>query len=171
MPLDESPLVSHALRELKILREIDPVRLQGVDDADIVDACKAFAGFDHEPSESGARAHRMFPGIVTALNGYAPLTPLTGDDDEWMETTMHTDLGAVLQNVRSTRVFKREDGTCFDVDAIVHRYPDGTLHNPPDDAFEVTFPYVPGMKVVDKTMEEKPDLGPPAAPAEEASEA
>ena len=44
---------------------------------------------------------------------YEPLSPLTGEDDEWMQVDEN-----LYQNKRCSRVFKDEDGA-YDIDGIV----------------------------------------------------
>jgi hypothetical protein len=57
-------------------------------------------------------------GCLEKLLKFEPLSPLTGEDDEW---NYIGDLGddPVYQNVRCSRVFKGKDGRCWDIDGIV----------------------------------------------------
>lgn len=57
-------------------------------------------------------------GLLEKLLKWEPLSPLTGEDDEWMFVG---DMGddPVYQNVRCSRVFKGKDGRCYDIDGIV----------------------------------------------------
>lgn len=64
--------------------------------------------------------------IAARLMRFQPLTPLTGEDDEWMEVTT-----GVFQSTRCPSVFK-ENGVAYDIDV------EG---RPP-----ITFPYEPGVK-------------------------
>jgi hypothetical protein len=49
-------------------------------------------------------------GVLIRCIAGKPLSPLTGDDDEWMEVS-----DGVFQNVRCSTVFK-QDGRCYDID-------------------------------------------------------
>lgn len=52
---------------------------------------------------------------------FKPLGPLTGADEEWI---VHDyDDGTMKQNKRHSSVFMRTDGSCYDIDGIVHCYP------------------------------------------------
>lgn len=77
---------------------------------------------------------------------FEPLSPLTGEDDEWMEVGQGT-----FQNKRCSRVFKEDDGA-YDIDGIVfwEWYTDpetGEKHKTyftcKDSRVPVQFPYTP----------------------------
>jgi hypothetical protein len=78
--------------------------------------------------DSGGAVWAMAPVLQRLIAGQ-PLTPLTGDDDEWMEVGE-----GVFQNVRDSSVFKDprfHDGKlAYDIDA-------------PDPRAAITFPYEP----------------------------
>src|SRR3974390_344588 len=60
--------------------------------------------------DSGGAVSVVVPVLHRLLHA-RPLTPLTGEDDEWMEVS-----DGVLQNVRCGSVF-RENGKAHDIDA------------------------------------------------------
>ena len=77
------------------------------------------------------------------LARYEPLTPLTGDDDEWNEIA-----DGEYQNRRCSRVFKNAEGA-YDIDGRVFREPSGSCFTSKDSRVPVTFPYVPSTEYVD----------------------
>lgn len=84
------------------------------------------------------------------LVGFKPLTPLTGDDDEWVEVGREIGCGEpIYQNKRCPTVFKYPDGRCLDIDAVHFLDINGiTYTNSKDSAREITFPYLPGKPEV-----------------------
>lgn len=86
--------------------------------------------------DSGGAVSVMGPALVLMLQG-KPLTPLTGADDEWMDTMGD---GRLLQNLRCGSVFKDGlTGHCNDIDA-------------PDVRAAITFPYTPGEAWTDPVV-------------------
>ena len=75
--------------------------------------------------------------VLERLFRLKPITPLTGEDDEW------EDIGhGVLQNKRCSSVFKESDGTCYDIDGIIVSDNGGiTWFYSSRFIKEVTFPY------------------------------
>lgn len=144
-------LRSHAEHELAILRRVDPARLDGVDEA----ALLAQIDRDGEEFDSGGamgfHTSRLPDGLLRTLLRFEPLTPLTGEPDEWVVHDYDDRLYA--QNKRCGRVFQRRDGTAYDIDAVVFRDPDGSCWNTGDSARDVTFPYTPTTEIVDRTPE------------------
>lgn len=55
--------------------------------------------------------------ILEKLLRYEPLSPLTGDESEWISVEYGDD--PVYQNKRCSRVFKGKDGRCYDIEGIV----------------------------------------------------
>lgn len=82
-------------------------------------------------------------GIFEKLARFEPLTPLTGDDDEWNEVG-----DGVFQNKRCSHVFK-ENGAAYDIEGKIFREPDGVCFTSRDSHVPVTFPYVPKHEYVD----------------------
>lgn len=76
----------------------------------------------HMVEEFSKEGHSGFSGayalgILEKLLKYEPLSPLTGEDNEWV------DIGGCdeprYQNKRCSRVFKNADGRCYDIHGIV----------------------------------------------------
>lgn len=101
-----------------------------------------------EEGHSGMSAS-IAVGLFRKLANWEPLTPLTGDDDEWTE--VHD---GMFQNKRCSRVFKGRDGRAYDIDARVFRDPDGVTYTSRDSRVYVTFPYTPSTEIVDVPAEE-----------------
>lgn len=74
---------------------------------------------------------------------FEPLTPLTGEDDEWI------DVGdGLYQNRRCPHVFKK-DGEAYDIEGRIFREPNGACFTSRDSRTPVTFPYMPKHEYVD----------------------
>lgn len=101
-----------------------------------------------EQGHSGMSA-LMVTDIVTRLMRYEPLTPLTGEDEEWFEVhdgfpgTDEAD--PLYQNRRRFSVFKQGDKV-YDIDGRVVREKDGFAHT---QRVDITFPYTPSTEYVD----------------------
>lgn len=75
--------------------------------------------------------------IFDRLANYNPLSPLTGEDDEWNE--VGTD---VYQNKRCSHIFKEgKDGPAYDSEGKVFRDKDGYTYQSRDSRVFITFPY------------------------------
>lgn len=88
-------------------------------------------------------------GIIEKLLKFEPVTPLTGEDDEWMEID-----DGVYQNKRCGRVFKKvreTDTIVYDIDGRVFWDEDPDENGEPYKSYytcwesrtPVTFPYTP----------------------------
>jgi hypothetical protein len=95
-----------------------------------------------EEGHSGFSAN-MAVNIFSKLAKYEPLTPLTGEDDEWVDHG-----GGYFQNKRCSHVFK-ENGEAYDSEGRVFREPDGACFTSKDSRVPVTFPYTPKREYVD----------------------
>jgi hypothetical protein len=104
---------------------------------------------------------RLLNQLVQGL----PLTPLTGDDGEWLDvTTEDAPAGEKLfQNVRCSRVFKHttEAGVdCFDVEGRVFVRPNGEAFTNGESRVKVAFPYMPKTEFF--KVEDEPEEAPKA---------
>lgn len=82
------------------------------------------------------------------LARFEPLTPLTGEDDEWIDHGPNQG-GMRWQNRRCGRVFKDEDGKCYDIEGKVFREPSGLTYTNFESRTPVVFPYTPKTEYVD----------------------
>lgn len=127
-----SNLVDYAKDELKRIGMIDSGEAYN-DWATkaILDLIELFASQDH----SGFTA----PYVANAFHRLAmfkPLSPLTGEDDEW------NDVGDHLQNKRYSAVFKDKDGTAYNIEGKVFTDDGEVWYSCRDSRVNVTFPYV-----------------------------
>ncbi len=80
------------------------------------------------------------PYVINAFNRLAmfkPLSPLTGEDDEWI------DVGdGLFQNKRYSAVFKDKDGTAYNIEGKVFSDDGEVWYTNRDSRVNVTFPYV-----------------------------
>ena len=105
----------------------------------IMDLMKVFCDEGH----SGSSAPHAI-ALFTRLASWKPLSPLTGEDDEWNECDENR-----WQNNRASNVFKNEKGEAWDIDGITfwewYAKEDGTrskvYFTDKDSSVPVTFPY------------------------------
>ncbi|MHB8284375.1 MAG: hypothetical protein ACYDD1_06835 [Caulobacteraceae bacterium] len=122
-----------AKEELSRIRSGKPDEMQDAIEANIFKMLDVFA----EGGHSGASASYTI-AILEKLLRFEPLTPLTGEDDEWNEVGYGT-----WQNRRCGRVFKKADGAAYDIDGKVFVDPNGAAFTSRDSRVPVTFPYTP----------------------------
>ena len=87
--------------------------------------------------------------ILTKLMDFKPLSPLTGEDNEWVKHDYGVN-DVTHQNKRRSSVFKDGDGECYDIDGKVfwewYRNEEGeavrTYYTCRESRVPVTFPYV-----------------------------
>ncbi|RWL14861.1 MAG: hypothetical protein EOR57_31440 [Mesorhizobium sp.] len=85
----------------------------------------------------------MAISIFKKVASYEPLTPLTGEDDEWVDHG-----GGSFQNKRCSHVFK-DNGNAYDIQGRIFREPDGVCFTSRASHVPVTFPYTPTSEYVD----------------------
>ena len=110
----------------------------------------------HMVTEFAKEGHSGFSAsyainILTKLFSYKPLSPLTGDDSEWINVgDMHGGI-SLWQNTRCSRVFKDENGA-WDIDGIhfwewVNNEETGSpykaYYTTKDSRVPIKFPYIP----------------------------
>jgi hypothetical protein len=141
----KSPLVLHAERELTAIgydlnqKEEDPNKWIC---KNIIELLEVFS----EQGHSGFSApHCIY--LFTKLASFEPLSPLTGDDNEWVEVREGT-----FQNKRCGNVFK-ENGIAYDIDAKIFRDSDGGCYTNRDSRMNITFPYTPKREYIDVKKE------------------
>lgn len=101
---EESNLVAHARRELKLIGEDDHT-IDG-----FLKVVQAWADMGH----SGGSHSVCLPMLVELLN-FKNLSPLTDDPDEWMHHTAEVwgEPGGVWQNVRNGEAFSNDGGKTY----------------------------------------------------------
>lgn len=101
-----------------------------------------------EEGHSGFSAEYAI-GILQKLLRWQPLSPLTGEDDEWIENE-----DGPFQNKRCSRVFKdRKDGQAYDIRGKVFVEHDGVSYTSRDSRVDIQFPYVPKTEYVNVEKE------------------
>lgn len=139
-----SNLLSYAEDELNRIGLTDEDEYNGMMRKHILHMIKEFSDEGH----SGFSAYYAI-SILTKLLNYKPLTPLTGEDDEWVRH----DYGVnelTYQNKRRSSIFKNGTGECYDIDGKVfwewQRNEEGeavkTFYTCLESRVPVTFPYV-----------------------------
>ena len=98
----------------------------------ILDLIDLFASQEH----SGFTAAYTI-NTFNRLARFKPLSPLTGEDDEW------NDIGdGRFQNKRYSAVFKDKDGTAYNIEGKVFTDDGEIWYTCKDSRVNVTFPYV-----------------------------
>ena len=107
----------------------------------------------HMMNEFAEEGHSGFSAsyaisILTKLMDFKPLSPLTGEDNEWGDVREYGESPS-WQNKRRSSVFKNADGTCYDIDGKVfwewYKDKEGnsfkSYYTSIDSRVPVTFPY------------------------------
>lgn len=141
-------LVQFAEDELKIIgMGADAAEENKLMHDDIIEIVKKFADQGH----SGFSASYAL-GILTKLMNYEALTPLTGEDDEWVKISEEMGGGDMeYQNKRCYSVFKGADGRAYDSGAKVY-YEKGNRKNTYTKGGQrdyITFPYTHKVEYVE----------------------
>lgn len=127
-----SNLVDYAKDELKRIGMIDSGEpYNDLAAKAIMDLIELFASQGH----SGFSAPYVI-NTFRRLAMFKPLSPLTGEDDEWMEAG-----NGDLQNKRYSAVFKDKDGTAYNVEGKVFTDDGESWYTCKDSSVNVTFPY------------------------------
>lgn len=134
-----SNLVDHAQRELATLRNGEPDEMQDEIEKCVLDIVRIFS----EQGHSGSSAPYTV-AVLEKLLMFEPLTPLTGEDEEWQDV----DGRGLKQNRRCGHVF-RDDELAWDSEVVIFRDPDGFTYTNYESRREVTFPYTPKREYVD----------------------
>ena len=129
-----SNLVDYAKEELK--------RIGMIDSGEEYNDCATKAILDLiELFDSQGHSGFTAPYTINTFSRLAmfkPLSPLTGEDDEWDDVG-----GGLLQNKRYSAVFKDgKDGTAYNIDGKVFTDDGEVWYGCRDSRVDVTFPYV-----------------------------
>lgn len=107
-------LYDHAVHELDLIGLTDKDDYNGMMRKHILHMVKEFCDEGH----SGFSASYALR-ILEKLLAYKPLSPLTGEDDEWTEVTRQNDGVPLYQNKRLSSVFKDGNGEAYDINGKV----------------------------------------------------
>ena len=128
--------------------------MQQVINKDIMDIIKTFSKQGHTGMTAGYTI-----SMLSRLLNYKPITPLTGEEDEWEDVSdIYNDGIKHYQNKRCPAVFKDEDGKCYNVEAKVFSDDNGhTWYTSGDSREYITFPYTvpntPQSVIIDNQAE------------------
>lgn len=135
-----SNLANHAKRELELAGYFDKDAMYGgMLGKSVMDLIEKFAEEGHS-GMSASIAINVFERVAR----FEPLTPLTGEDDEWVEVTK-----GLYQNSRCSHVFK-ENGEAYDSTGKIFRDPDGACFTNSESRVPVVFPYAPKREYIDR---------------------
>lgn len=144
-----SNLVKHAEHELSLIGDGE-CEMQQAMNKHLVEMVKVFAEEGHSGFSAGYAV-----SLLEKLLRYEPLTPLTGEDDEWV------DVGHCFQNKRCSHVLKDYDGKAYDINGKIFKQPDGVCYTGSGSRVAVEFPYMPKSEYVDVPYpEDHPDHQP-----------
>ena len=131
--------IEYAKRELTLLRGGDTAPDEVLDriDAHILKMIEVFAAEGH-----GNTSAKFVIHCLTRLLRFLPLTPLTGEEDEWNERGVDIFSGKPrpLQNKRCFSVFK-DDGGAYNIEGKLFSSDDKTWHINKDSRVYIEFPY------------------------------
>jgi hypothetical protein len=133
--------VKHANREFEAMNWPGDCEMQQLMCNQVVDLLHVFYGCGHSGS-SAPYAVSMFKKLAM----FEPLGPLTGEDSEWGDSFCGD---GTMQNNRCSHVFKRPDGTAYDINGKVFREKSGACYTSQDSRVDVIFPYTPTTEYVD----------------------
>lgn len=110
-------------------------------------ATMSMVGLFASQNHSGASAGVCISFLQRLLR-FEPLSPLTGEDNEWIEVGP-----GVWQNRRCAHVFKDATGKAYDAQGIVFQEPTGLQFTNQNSRVEIKFPYSPTSSIVKVTAD------------------
>lgn len=133
---NDGNLVAHAQRELAPSLKPSADVMDRAMALHLVGMVRLFSTEGH----SGFSAAYATTQLARLLR-YEPLGPLTGEELEWTALDYNSDMAA--QNNRCGRVFRRKDGTAYDIEGVIFREPNGASFTSRASRVDITFPYTP----------------------------
>jgi hypothetical protein len=143
----DSIYVSHAKREFDALGWPGNDDMQKLMCEQVIDLLYVFSDHGH----SGSSAPYAV-SIFKRLAMFEPIGPLTGADSEWGESFCND---GTMQNKRCSHVFKRPDGTAYDINGKVFREPNGCCYTSKESSVDIEFPYTPKTEYIDVPGQEE----------------
>lgn len=134
-------LLKYAEEEMnRVWPESEP--MQDMVKKNIMEMIEVFAKQGH----SGTSAPYVL-NLFNTLARFNPITPLTGEDDEWMSV----DYGCSFQNIRCYEVFKdKATGEAYWSSGRIFREPNGVCYTSSNSRVPITFPWTkPEPEIVD----------------------
>lgn len=93
---------------------------------------------EHEKEGHSGYSNAMVVDLFSKLATFTPLTPLSGNDDEWGDDV---DGLGLQQNIRDSRVFRSPERGAWTLDAVAFREPSGATYTSRQSAQPITFPH------------------------------
>lgn len=101
-------LIEYAQKELELAGAFDSDDYDGELGRAVMELIRVFSGQEH----SGMSASLVLAGFMR-LASFTPWSPLTGDDDEWLDRSECEGGRVAYQNTRCPYVFKDSDGAYY----------------------------------------------------------
>lgn len=156
-------LREHALQEFDILMNYDSDKDTNSEKefwdmmkADVMELIETFAKQGHSGGSAG-----YCISLFEKLARYETLSPITGEDHEWVEVSEDYENQRLFQNRRAGEVFKtidRDTGEteCYQIDYYIFREPDGCCFTSRDSRKQITeWPYEPSREYIDVPKQEE----------------
>lgn len=139
-----SNLTEFAKRELQAARLFDETGdfYGGMTGDAVMELIEKFS----EQGHSGMSASIVID-LFNKLANFKPISPLTGEDDEWNEVAE-----GVFQNKRYSGVFKQVDrfnGQAYDIYGKIFKESNGSCYTSSESFVPIEFPYTPTTQYVD----------------------
>ena len=128
-----SNLIDFAADEMAVWlsEEADPMDRRAAEN--VMELIQTFSNQNHS-GMSGSWVLSVFERLAC----FKPISPLTGEDDEWMETPHD-----IYQNKRCPSVFKGPDGRAYDIEGKVFSNDGGkTWYSSRESKVYIEFPYI-----------------------------
>lgn len=137
-----SNLVEHAKKEFEVLGWPGDCEMQQMVCDNVIELLEAFA----EQGHSGSSAHYVL-NIFEKLARFNPISPLTGEDSEWVEYADNQ-----FQNNRDSEIFKDgKEGQAYWIRGKIFRDPNGVTWTNRDSRVFIEFPWVkPKSEIIDR---------------------
>lgn len=130
--MEESNLVKHAFAEFKILGWDKNEDEQKDICKNILQLLRVFAAQDHSRFNGS-----YLLSLFNKLAKFNPISPLTGEDSEWVEISTE-----VYQNRRDSSVFKDgKHGAAYWIEGIIFRDKNGCSYTSKNSRFFIQFPW------------------------------
>lgn len=149
--MEESYMIEYAKREMRIAWGEDYAKdpMQKMIADNVLELLQVVADQGHTN-----HTVKYMLGVFNRLVNYKPLTPLTGDDDEW-EHFVWLDADEE-QNKRYGAVFRHnhDNSTAYNIEAVLFKDNEGFCYSTRGSKQPITFPYEVPDKPESRPMEE-----------------
>lgn len=140
-----SNLVEHAKREFEILGWPGDDKMQAMICDNIIELLQTFSDQGH----SGSTAPYAL-AYFNKLANFDPISPLTGEDSEWVEVGGGDVNDKLYQNNRDCEVFKDGEGNAWWIHGKIFRDANGCTYTNSDSHVKIAFPWTkPEPKIID----------------------